>query len=154
MLNIKIKLRNYKGFVGEGTIITEEYKFKIKDNICNSESQKEFCSNAKYGLNNLSSVTIALPFSIDDKSVEKLINIIETIKKNKNYVYNEKRFDVDKFDSNRYSYTDIFIDDNHYEISNRTDINMLDDLKRLLNIGQIDNILKSDIKELIDIENK
>ena len=154
MINIKIKCRNYKGFVGEGTIITEEYKFKIKDNICNSESQKEFCSNEKYGLNNLSSVTIAMPFFIEDKNIDKIIKIIETIKNNKNYVYNEKRFDVDKFDFNKYSYTDIFIDDNHYELSNRTDINILDDLKTLLNVSKIDNVLKSDIKELIELESK
>ena len=154
MINIKIKFRNYKGFVGEGTIITEEYSFKIKDNVCTSESQKEFCSNEKYGLNNLSSVTISLPFLIDDKNIDKIVAIIEKIKNNKNYIYNEKRFDVDKFDFNRYSYTDIFIDDNHYELSNRTDINMLDDLKNLLNIPQIDKVLKSDIKELIEIENK
>ena len=153
-MNIKIKYRHYNGDFGEGSILNEEYSFKIKDNICTSSGSKDFCSNLKFRKNNLSSVSITMPFEIDDKSIERITKIIETIQKNKEYVYNEKRFNVDSFDFNKYYYTDIFVDDNHYELSNRNDLNILDELRMLFKIDTIDNVLKSDIKELIDLESK
>ena len=151
MLKIEISKRHYNGDFGVGSIFEEKYNFDIKENLCISNSTKSFCNNDNFGENILSTINLSIPFILKDNDNQKLSEIIISIQNNSCYLYNKEHYNKDVFDFNRYNYIDIIINGINYEILEK-DNAILDSLKQILKIDEIDKILGSTLNNIISLE--
>lgn len=152
MLRIEISNRHYNGDFGVGSIFEEKYSFEIDENLCYSNSIKSFCNNEDLGSNILSNVNVSIPFILNENDIQKLNNITNNIQDNSNYLYNESHYKKDSFDFNRYNYIDISINEINYELSIKDDERMINEIKELFKINQIDEILNNSINKIISME--
>jgi len=153
-LKIEISNRLYNGDYGVGSIFEEKYSFEINNTLCCSNSIKTFCNNGEFGSDILSKVNISIPFILKEKEIQKLINITNDIKNNNDYLYNEDHYKKDCFDFNRYNYIDIYISGKNYELSTIKDENVIAEIKDLLRINEINEILDNSINNMISMENE
>lgn len=152
MIRIEISNRHYNGDFGVGSVFEEKYSFEIDNNICYSNSIKSFCSNEDLGGNILSNVNVSIPFILTENNIQELNNIINIIKNDSNYLYNENHYKKDSFDFNKFNYIDIAINEINYELSIKDDENIIKEIKDLFKINKIDEILNHSINKIISME--
>ena len=152
MIRIEISNRHYNGDFGVGSIFEEKYSFEIDNNICYSNSIKSFCNNEDFGGNILSNVNVSIPFILTENNIQELNNIINNIKNDSNYLYNENHYKKDSFDFNKFNYIDIAINEINYELSIKDDENIIKEIKDLFKINKIDEILNHSINKIISME--
>ena len=152
MIRIEISNRHYNGDFGVGSIFEEKYSFEIEEKLCYSNSIKSFCNNEDLDGNVLSKVNVSMPFILNENDIQKLSNITNSIQNNSNYLYNESHYKKDSFDFNRYKYIDISINDINYELSIEDDESIINEIKKMLKINKIDEILNNSINKIISME--
>lgn len=152
MLKIEISKRHYNGDFGVGSIFEEKYAFEIEENLCISNSIKTFCNNEDFNDNILSKISASIPFILQENDMKKLDNMINNIKNDSNYLYNESHYKKDSFDFNRYNYVDITINGIDYEMSIKENKTILNELKKVLKIEKIDKILENTLNNIISME--
>ncbi len=152
MLKIEISKRHYNGDFGVGSIFEEKYAFEIEENLFISNSIKIFCNNEDFNDNILSKISASIPFILQENDMKKLDNMINNIKNDSNYLYNESHYKKDSFDFNRYNYVDITINGIDYEMSIKENKTILNELKKVLKIEKIDKILENTLNNIISME--
>lgn len=152
MLKIEILNRHYNGDFGVGSIFEEKYSFEIEENLCISNSIKTFCNNDDFNRNILSKISISIPFILQENDMQKLDNMINNIQNDNNYLYNESHYKKYSFDFNRYNYVDIVINGIEYEMSIKENETILNELKKVLKIEEIDKILDNTLNDIISME--
>lgn len=151
MLRIEISYRHYNGDYDIGSIFEEKYSFEIDESICYSNSIKSFCNNEDFGGNILSNVNVSIPFILTKNNIQRIVDITDNIQSNSNYLYNESHYKRDSFDFNRYNYIDILINETSYELSIKDDEVIINEIKELLKINKIDEILNNSINNIISM---
>ncbi len=151
-LKIEISNRCYNGDFGIGSIFENKYSFEVNKHLCISNSVKKFCNNDELSGDILASVNISIPFVLKGNEIKELNNIVNNIRSNSNYMYNENHYKKDTFDFNRYNFIDVQINGKNYEISAKDDEKLLNRLKDLFRINRIDKILKNAINDVISME--
>ena len=143
---IEISHINYNGDYDTGSIFDEKYIFEMKKNICYSESVKSFCNNSKLGANVNSNVYVSIPFVLNENDINKINDIISTIK-NKN----------NRADDNVYNMRDctiVKIAGTSYKLSNNDDASLIDEIRTVLKIKRIDGVLYNSIKDIISMSDE
>ncbi len=151
MLRIEISYRHYNGDYDIGSIFEEKYSIEIDESICYSNSIKSFCNNEDFGGNILSNVNVSIPFILTKNNIQRIVDITDNIQSNSNYLYNESHYKRDSFDFNRYNYIDILINETSYELSIKDDEVIINEIKELLKINKIDEILNNSINNIISM---
>lgn len=140
--NIVIKLRNYNGTYGIGSIFNNEFNVFAKQLVNNPNKEKGliiftenigFCCDEKLGSNPLATIKTEIPFSVDYDKFTIFNEMVEKIKTNPDYKYNESHYATDKFDPKRLEYFDIIIDGEDFE-------------------SKSDEIFKTILHDVIDVE--
>lgn len=140
--NITIKLRNYNGDYGIGSVFNNEFNVVAKQLVNNSNKEKGliiftesigFCCDEKLGSNPLATIKTEIPFSVDYDKLTIFNEMVEKIKTNPDYKYNESHYATDKFDPKRLEYFDIIIDGEEFESNS-------------------DEIFKTILHDVIDVE--
>ncbi len=143
---IEISRINYNGDYDTGSIFDEKYIFEMKKNICYSESVKTFCNNSKLGANVNSNVYVSIPFVLNENDVNKINDIISTIK-NKNNIADDNVY-------NMRDCTIVKIDGTSYKLSNNDDASLIDEIRTVLKIKRIDGVLYNSIKDIISMSDE
>ncbi len=140
--NITIKLRNYNGDYGIGSVFNNEFNVVAKQLANNSNKEKGliiftenigFCCDEKLGSNTLATIKTEIPFSVDYDKLTIFNEMVEKIKTNPDYKYNESHYATDKFDPKSLEYFDIIIDGEEFESNS-------------------DEIFKTILHDVIDVE--
>ena len=155
MIRIEISKRHYNGEFNVGSIFEEKYSFVIDEKLCYSNSIKSFCNNEDLGSNILSNINVSIQFILNENDIQKINDIVNNIQGNKgnnNYLYNEKHYNKDIFDFNRYNYIDMSINGISYELSIRDDEKIINEIKDLFKINKIDEILNNSIDKITSME--
>lgn len=157
--NMIIRSRVYRGDIGVGTAYLDETEFIIKQLINNPDEKDgiisivrniDFCADEIMGDNipdsfirdnfefNHGKIRVEIPFSVSCEELETINEIIDIIKTNPNYKYNESHYSKEGFNIKRYEYYDVIIDGEEFEISVEDEI-----LSELYN-----EVLGDDCKEI------
>lgn len=118
--NIIIKQRNYNGDYGKGSIFTYNTYLEINDNINffkgSIKIELSFCIDDKIGGNDLAKITNEIPIYFNEEQFKYIYNIINVIKSNQDYKYNETHYTKEGFDFKKLRYYDVIIDNEEFEI--------------------------------------
>ena len=140
--NIIIKLRNYNGDYGMGSVYTEEFKLNVKQPLNNVNNENGlviftdktgFCCDERLGFDPIATIKTEIPFIVTSDKLNIFNRMVEEIKTDSNYKYNESHYSNDKFDPKRFEYFDIIIDNESFESNN-------------------DKVFKVFLCELVDVE--
>ena len=140
--NLTLRVRNYNGDYGIGSVFIEEFKLNVKqpsnntNNDCGLVTFTEttgFCCNEKLGSNPLATIKTEIPFIVKHDKLNSFNVMIEKIKSDSNYKYNESHYATDKFDPKRLEYFDIIIDGEQFESND-------------------DEVFKGLLNDIIDVE--
>ncbi len=132
-----IRTRNYNGAYGIGSIFRHEYLFTVQQLLNNDNSKDglikyseniEFCGNKKLGSNPLATIRVEIPFLVTYDNLNKLNDLINEIKNNADYKYNESHYTKDRFDPKSLNYVDIVIDDEEFETDDKNILSKLNDV--------------------------
>lgn len=144
-MEIVISSRCYNGDIGIGSILECKYSFCLK-------GEKSYI-NAKGIImvgdsrNEIDNIDFKIQVPITQKEESELKEIIENIKINENFKYNPSHYAKDMFDFNMYSYDDIIINGEEYEI--KKDNEILKKLKALIKCVECQKRVKEMQKELM-----
>ena len=122
---ITIRLRNYNGDYGIGSVFISETECIVQQLLNNSNHEDGlikysenigFCANEKLGSNPLATIRTEIPFLVTYDKLNIFNEIIEKIKTNPDYKYNESHYIKERFDPKRLEYVDVIIDGEEFEI--------------------------------------
>lgn len=139
---LTIRVRNYNGDYGIGSIFNNEFNVVAKQLVNNPNKEKGliiytenigFCCDENLGSNPLATIKTEIPFLVDFDKFNIFNKMIEKIKTNPDYKYNETHYATDKFDPKRLEYFDITIDGEEFESNS-------------------DEIFKTILHDVIDVE--
>lgn len=124
---IILKKRKYTGdytvssvFIDNIEIIVKQLSNNINkdDGIVVLTIEKKFCCDEKIGTSTLAGIKTEIPFIIKYEKLIQFNEIIDKIKSNNDYKYNNSHYTKEKFDPNRFNYLDLIIDNEQFEIHN------------------------------------
>lgn len=139
---LTIRVRNYNGDYGIGSVFNNEFNVVVKQLSNNANKEKGlitytenivFYCDENLGVNPLATIKTEIPFLVDWDKLIIFNEMIEKIKTNPNYKYNETHYATDKFDPKRLEYFDIIIDGEEFETDS-------------------DEIFKTILHDVIDVE--
>ena len=140
--NLTLRVRNYNGDYEIGSVFIEEFKLNVKQPSNNTNNDgglvtftetTGFCCNEKLGSNPLATIKTEIPFIVKHDKLNSFNVMIEKIKSDSNYKYNESHYATDKFDPKRLEYFDIIIDGEQFESND-------------------DEVFKGLLNDIIDVE--
>ena len=153
--DIIIKQRNYNGDYGRGSVF--EYNIYLKLKQIENDNQDAlgfikveigFCTNEMLGGDNLASIINELPLIINNDNRIKANNIINIIKLNIDYKYNETHYSKERFDPKRLRYYDLIIDNEEFEIP--TDDKNIIELLEIFEYKKVAEYVKSNYKNMLE----
>lgn len=153
-INIIIKIRNYNGSYGKGSIFEDKTSIKYISNendsnaLCILRLDISFCLDESLGSNVLSSISNEIPMIINKETRDKFDLYIKNIKENKNYKYNESHYSKERFDPKKLNYVDIIIDDENFEIP--SDDKIFFEIAKMFNIEFYNKILMQNYNSILD----
>lgn len=146
-IELLINIRNYNGSISVGSILER----KIKFNIINSNKAMTTCI-LRFSLDENQEKTAICKFTydflIDKNEKEELIKILEEIKKDKKYKYNESHYKKEIFDINYLNYMDIIINNENYEAKFNDELIL--NLRKIINFKIANNAVYSSYNFVID----
>lgn len=122
---ITIRLRNYNGDYGIGSVFISETECIVQqllnnpnheDGLIKYSENIGFCADEKLGSNSLATIRTEIPFLVTYDKLNIFNEIIEKIKTNPDYKYNESHYMKERFDPKRLEYVDVIIDGEEFEI--------------------------------------
>ena len=124
---IIFKKRKYNGDYTVGSVFIDNIEIIVKqlsnnvnknDGIITLIIEKKFCCDEKIGTSTLAGIKTEIPFIIKYEKLIQFNEIIDKIKSNNDYKYNNSHYTKEKFDPNRFNYLDLIIDNEQFEIHN------------------------------------
>ena len=100
------------------------------------------------GGDNLASIINELPLIINNDNRIKANNIINIIKLNIDYKYNETHYSKERFDPKRLRYYDLIIDNEEFEIP--TDDKNIIELLEIFEYKKVAEYVKSNYKNMLE----
>ena len=128
---VKICQRMYNGDFGFGSIFEYINIFVLEGNVAKTSTIIEFCSDIDYKKDKIIVNDIV---NLSDTSKIRLDEIINEIKINSEYKYNETHYSKDSFSPKVLNYVDVLINEEEYEIN--VDSNILLELKVILKFNE------------------
>lgn len=144
-MEIVISSRIYNGDLGVGNVLECKYSFYLKG--------EESYINAKGVImvgdfrNDIENIDFIIQVPITKQEESELKEIIDIIKINKDFKYNPSHYAKDMFDFNMYSYEDVIINGEEYEI--KKDNEIIKKLKVLIKCDECQKRVKEMQKELM-----
>ena len=120
-----IRTRNYNGDYGIGSVFVNETEFIVQqllenpnkeDGLIRYSENIGFCADEKLGSKPLATIKAEIPFLVTYDKLNIFNEIINKIKANPEYKYNETHYVKDRFDPKRLEYVDVIIDGEEFEI--------------------------------------
>lgn len=159
--NLTLRVRNYNGDYGIGSVFVEEFKLNVKQLANNSSNQDGlviftantgFCCNLNLGANQLASIKTEIPFVVKNDKLNTFNEMVEKIKNDPNYKYNESHYANDKFDPKRLEYFDIIIDGEEFESNDDSVFSTL--LHDVINVEEITALMDEYYQKLTQVMKK
>ena len=144
-MEIVISSRIYNGDLGVGNVLECKYSFYLKG--------EESYINAKGIImvgdsrNDIENIDFKIQVPVTKQEESELKEIIDNIKINEDFKYNPSHYAKDMFDFNMYSYDDVIINGEEYEI--KKDNEILKELKALIKCDECQKRVKEMQKELM-----
>jgi hypothetical protein len=115
-VSLTVKIRRYNGDYGIGSIFKNVFTIVSSGNIIEYTEEIGLCSDTRIGTNKLSTIKTTIPFKVDDNKVKMFNDLIEKIKTNPDYKYNESHYAKVGFDHKKFKYADVIIDGEEFEV--------------------------------------
>ena len=153
--DITIKQRNYNGDYGKGSVFDYNIYLKLKqiendnqDALGFVKVEIGFCINEILGGDNLAIITNELPLIISNDNRIKVNNIVDAIKSNPDYKYNEMHYSKDRFDPKKLRYYDVIIDKEEFEVP--TDDKNIIELLEIFEYKKVNEYIKFNYKNMLE----
>ena len=159
--NLTIRVRNYNGSYGIGSVFVEEFILNVKQLANNLNKQDGlviftantgFCCDENLGANQLANIKTEIPFLVKYDKLNTFNGMVEKIKSDSNYKYSESHYANDKFDLKSLEYFDIIIDEEEFESNDDSVFNTL--LHDVINVEEITTLMDDYYQKLTSIMKK
>ena len=155
-MKISLQERRYNGCYGEGSVFVSSLAFDLNDsnkiqlkyyrNYCVYENifrDEELIVQMPPGdtPEEMAEITFEIDYVFSEPSLTRLKEIIFAIKNTKKYLWNENHYNKNCFDTRRYSYFDVTVNEIEYELPR--DDSLLEELLALVQYNAFSNAVFS-----------